>query len=108
MVSEIDEFWSKVSVQPHKLEIDFENLNGIAIYLALKANLPILIVDIIFIENFVSKAVLSTNRSYNLTVLYSAMTFIEENLPSYYEQKDKKSPLKEHFTPKFVISESFI
>ena len=34
-----------------------------------------------------------------MTVLLSAMSFIEENLPAYYDSKDKKSPLKEHFTP---------
>ena len=64
MVSEIDEFWRKVHVDPKKLEIDYENLNGIAIYVALKAGIPILIVDILFIENFVSMTVLSTNRAY--------------------------------------------
>ena len=36
------------------------------------------------------------------------MVFIEENLPSYYESKDKKNPLKEHQTPKFVTTESFL
>ena len=56
MISEIDEFWKPAgdSVKGNNLEIDYENLNGIAIYVALKANLPILIVDILFIENFVS------------------------------------------------------
>jgi hypothetical protein len=57
MLSEIDDFWNKINVDPKKLEVDYENLNGIAIYIALKAGIPILIVDIIFIENFVSKAV---------------------------------------------------
>lgn len=90
------------------MEVDYENLNGIAIYLALKAGMPILLVDILFIENFVSKTILSTNRSYHLTVLHSALMFIEENLPSYYDSKDKKNPLKEHFTPKFVNSESVV
>lgn len=56
MISEIDEFWKPAgeAVKGNNLEIDYENLNGIAIYVALKANLPILIVDILFIENFVS------------------------------------------------------
>ena len=56
MISEIDEFWKPAgdTVKGNNLEIDYENLNGIAIYVALKANLPILIVDILFIENFVS------------------------------------------------------
>ena len=96
MVGEIDEFWEGVQIDQKKLEIDYENLNGIAIYVALKSALPILIVDITFIESFVSQAVLSTNRAYQMTVLLSAMVFIEENLPSYYESKDKKNPLKEH------------
>ncbi len=66
MISEIDEFWLPAGdkIKGDDLEIDYENLNGIAIYVALKANLPILIVDILFIENFVSQAILSTNRSY--------------------------------------------
>ena len=105
MVSEIDEFWKDAgnAVEAKKLEIDYENLNGIAIYMALKAALPILIVDIVFVENFVSKAIMSTNRAYYMTVLHSAMTFIEENLPSYYDSKDtSKHPLKEHMTPRFV------
>ncbi len=104
MISEIDEFWLPAGdkIKGDDLEIDYENLNGIAIYLALKANLPILIVDILFIENFVSHAILSTNRSYQMTVLHSALAFIEENLPTYYESKDKVNPLKEQaFTPKF-------
>jgi len=104
MISEIDDFWKPAtdSVKPGSLDIDYENLNGIAIYVALKANLPILIVDIIFIENFVSQAVLSTNRAYQMTVLHSAMNFIEETLPSYYEQKDNTKPLNgQQFTPKF-------
>ena len=71
--------------------------------MALKANLPILIVDILFVENFVSEAILTTNRSYQMTVLHSALAFIEENLPAYFESKDKTSPLQEHGgnTPKF-------
>ncbi len=79
------------------LEIDYENLNGIAIYIALKANLPILIVDIIFIENFVSEAVMATNRAYQMTVLHSALTFIEENLPDFWEKNNslKSDNLKE-------------
>lgn len=85
MIGEIDEFWDSMNVDPRKLEIDYENLNGIAIYIALKAAIPILIVDIIFIENFVSNTILNTNRAYQMTVLHSAMTFIEENLPSYYD-----------------------
>jgi hypothetical protein len=72
---------------------------------ALKANLPILIVDILFVENFVSETILTTNRAYQMTVLHSALAFIEENLPSYYESKDKTNPLQEHSngnTPKFT------
>jgi hypothetical protein len=64
MVSEIDSFWDGIPVDPKRLEVDYENLNGIAIYVALKAGIPILIVDVIFIENFVSKAILNTNRAY--------------------------------------------
>ena len=103
MVSEIDEFWQGVDIDPKKLEIDYENLNGIAIYIALKAALPILLIDIIFIENFVSAAIMSTNRAYHMTVLHSALVFIEENLPDYYESKDQGiHPLKQHMTPKFI------
>lgn len=103
MITEIDEFWRTVpNLDPSKLEIDYENLNGIAIYIALKSNLPILIVDILFIENFVSEAIMSTNRAYQMTVLHSALLFIEETLPTYYESKEKINPLKEqHFTPHF-------
>jgi Vacuolar sorting protein 9 (VPS9) domain len=107
MITEIDEFWKPAGdkVDSSQLEIDYENLNGIAIYVALKANLPILIVDILFIENFVSQAILTTNRAYQMTVLHSALAFIEENLPSYFESKDKLNPLKEQqFTPKFRTS----
>lgn len=64
MVSEIDAFWSKVKLDPSKLSVDYENLNGIAIYLALKASIPVLLVDLIFIESFVSNAILQTNRAY--------------------------------------------
>ena len=88
MVAEIDEFWEGCSPNFKKLEIDSDTLNGIAIYLALKANIPILIIDIIFIENFVSSAILNTNRAFHLTVLHSALTFIEENLPEYFDKKD--------------------
>jgi hypothetical protein len=107
MISEIDEFWMPAgeAINQSKLEIDYENLNGIAIYVALKANLPILIVDILFVENFVSEAILTTNRSYQMTVLHSALAFIEENLPTYFESKDKTRPLQENGahgnTPKF-------
>jgi hypothetical protein len=107
MISEIDEFWAPAgeAINQSNLEIDYENLNGIGIYVALKANLPILIVDILFVENFVSEAILTTNRSYQMTVLHSALAFIEENLPTYFESKDKTSPLQEHGahgnTPKF-------
>ena len=62
MVGEIDNFWNNVPVAPEKLEIDYENLNGIAIYVVLKAGLPLLLIDIIFIENFVSNAIMMTNR----------------------------------------------
>ena len=35
MVREIDGFWDGVNVKPSHLEIDYENLNGIGIYLVL-------------------------------------------------------------------------
>jgi len=105
MISEIDDFWRPAgdAINQSSLEIDYENLNGIAIYVALKANLPILIVDILFVENFVSEAILTTNRAYQMTVLHSALAFIEENLPSYVENKDIVNPLVDHpNTPKFT------
>lgn len=40
-----------------------------------------------------------------MTVLHSAINFIEENLPSYYESKDKKNPLKENLTPQFNVDD---
>ncbi len=64
MVSEIDEFWEDIDVDAKKLQVDYENLNGIAIYITLKASVGVLLADIIFIENFVSKAILTTNRAY--------------------------------------------
>lgn len=39
-----------------------------------------------------------------MTVLHSGLNFIEEHLPSYYEKRDKKNPLKETQTPKFINS----
>ena len=99
MVGEIDNFWSGVDVKPDKLEIDYENLHGIAIYLVLKMANPLLLVDIIFIENFVSNAVMMTNRAFHMTVLHSALAFIEETMPTYYEAKDKTNPLIENLTP---------
>ena len=104
MIREIDDFWRPAgdAVPPSALSIDYENLNGIAIYVALKANLPILIVDVLFVEHFVSEAVMTTNRAYQMTVLHAALSFIEENLPTYFEAKDKTNPLKEQaFTPNF-------
>jgi hypothetical protein len=44
---------------------------------------------------------MTTNRAYHMTVLHSALVFIEENLPSYFDSKDKNNPLKENFTPFF-------
>jgi hypothetical protein len=99
MVGEIDNFWDGIPVKPSKLEIDYENLNGIAIYLVLKAGNPLLLIDIIFIENFVSNAIMSTNRAFHMTVVHSALQFIEETLPSYYESRDKTNPLIENMTP---------
>ena len=66
MIHEIDEFWkpAEAFLGAGQLEVDYENLNGIGIYVALKANLPILIVDILFIESFVSQTVMTTNRAY--------------------------------------------
>lgn len=50
MIQEIDDFWQPAldinAVDPDHLQIDYENLNGIAIYVALKAGLPILLVDV--------------------------------------------------------------
>lgn len=57
LVSEIDKFWEGVPLNPAKLEIDYENLNGIGIYLVLSGELSNLLVDIIYIENFVSYAI---------------------------------------------------
>ncbi|CDW81903.1 UNKNOWN [Stylonychia lemnae] len=108
MVSEIDEFWTDVQIDSKKLQVDYENLNGIAIYVALKAAIPILIIDIIFIENFVSQAVLFTNRAYQMTVLHSALSFIEDNMPSYCESKEKTNPLKENMTPQFEETGSLL
>ena len=34
-----------------------------------------------------------------MTVLHSALSFIEDNLPAYSEAKDKTNPLKENMTP---------
>jgi len=71
-------------------------LNGIAIYIALKASLPILLVDVLYVEQFVSEAVMTTNRAYQMTALHSALVFIEESLPSYYEAREKTNPLIGH------------
>lgn len=101
MVREIDEFWQDVNISPSKLEIDYENLNGIAIYVVLKAALPLLLIDILFIENFVSNAIMATNRAFHMTVILNALTFIEETLPSYYDSKEKTNPLLDNMTPQF-------
>ena len=103
MVGEIDNFWNDMPIDPKKLEIDYENLNGIAIYIVLKSGVPLLLIDILFVENFVSKTILTTNRSFHMTVLHSALAFIEENLPSYYDSKDKTNPLNENLTPFFNL-----
>ena len=73
MVGEIDNFWDGVPIKPSKLEIDYENLNGIAIYLVLKAGNPLLLIDIIFIESFVSNSIMQTNRAFQMTVVHSAL-----------------------------------
>ena len=73
MVGEIDAFWEGIPIKPSKLEIDYENLNGIAIYLVLKAGNPLLLVDIIFIESFVSNSIMQTNRAFQMTVVHSAL-----------------------------------
>lgn len=111
MVQEIDEFWQPAleqnCIDPELLQIDYENLNGIAIYVALKAGLPILIVDVLYVEQFVSEAIMTTNRAYQMTALHSALVFIEENLPTFYEAKDKTNPLAGHnFTPSFYQGSS--
>jgi hypothetical protein len=108
MVSEVDEFWNNLQLDSKHLQVDYENLNGIAIYCALKTAIPILLVDILFIENFVSKSVLSTNRAYFMTVLHGAMHFLEDGISAYYEQKDNKTPLRTNFTPKFHPEESLL
>ena len=41
-------------------------------------------------------------------MLHSAIVFIEENLPAYFEGKNKKKPLNEHYTPKFLSNESML
>lgn len=64
MVNEIDDFWDDIPIDSKKIEIDYENLNGIAIYVALKAAMAILIVDIMYIEQFVSSSIMNTNRAY--------------------------------------------
>ena len=101
MVKEIDRFWNDVEVKPEKLEIDYENLNGIAIYLALKCANPYLLVDILFVESYVSNAVMATNRAFHMTVLLSALKFIEETLPDYYEGREKVNPILAISTPSF-------
>lgn len=77
MVSEIDEFWSDLAIDPRKLEIDYGNLIGIAIYLMLRSGISILLIDMIFIEQFVSTAIMATNRAYHMTVIQTALEFIE-------------------------------
>lgn len=48
---------------------------------------------------------MTTNRAYQMTALHSALVFIEESLPTYYDAKDKTNPLKDHqFTPNFHMS----
>lgn len=34
-----------------------------------------------------------------MTVLHSALTFIEDSLPAYCEARDRTNPLKENLTP---------
>jgi hypothetical protein len=58
--------------------IDYENLNGIAIYCALKTSIPILLVDIQYIEMFTTRAALQTGRAHFLTLLHGAFNFIED------------------------------
>mmetsp|Transcript_1105 Transcript_1105/g.682 ORF Transcript_1105/g.682 Transcript_1105/m.682 type:complete len:86 (-) Transcript_1105:85-342(-) len=83
MAREIDDFWNGIPVKCENLEIDYENLNGIAIYVVLQTKNPLLILDIIFIENFVSQAIMFTNRAYHMTVIHSALDFIEERITTY-------------------------
>ena len=99
MVSEVDKFWEGSEVNAAKLEIDYENLNAIAIYAILKSGGALLLIDIIFIENFVSHAILSTNRAFHMTVLLSGLEFIENNINTYFESKEKTNPLKTNMTP---------
>mmetsp|Transcript_6800 Transcript_6800/g.6033 ORF Transcript_6800/g.6033 Transcript_6800/m.6033 type:complete len:120 (+) Transcript_6800:356-715(+) len=102
MVGEIDRFWEGVDIKPEKLQIDYENLNAIAIYIVLKSNNPYLLIDILFIEQFVSNAVMATNRAFHMTVLLSALTFIDEHLPQYCKSKEKNNPMLEAMTPQFT------
>ena len=42
-----------------------------------------LYLDILFIEAFVSQAILFTNRAFHMTVLHSALEFIEERIEEF-------------------------
>lgn len=99
MVAEIDEFWSDAKVDPKKLEIDYGNLIGIAIYIVLRSGISLLLIDMIFIESFVSTAIMATNRAYHMTVIQTALEFIEEKLPAYHDDKSKIDPIKYNLTP---------
>lgn len=63
--------------------------------------IPIILIDILFIENFVSKSILHTSRGHYLTLLHGAICFIEKNLQAFYDNKADKNPLKLNQTPKF-------
>lgn len=82
-----------------KLEIDYGNLIGIAIYIVLKSGMASLLIDCLFIESFVSNAILATNRAYHMTVIETALEFIEEKLPNFYKDETLKSPLADRRTP---------
>jgi len=42
---------------------------------------------------------MATNRAYHMTVILSSLEFIEDKLPSYYQDKTKVNPLKVDYTP---------
>lgn len=77
MPKEIRAFWDGIPIDENKLFIDADSLQAVVSFIIIKSEYSKLLVDILLTEDFSTQALQMTNRAYYMTVIHSALCWIE-------------------------------
>ena len=75
---DIEHFWKNYEINPSRLIIDVDNLQGILIYIISRLKNPTLIADLHLIEDYIPSGVKKSNRLFYLMLMKAACEYLGE------------------------------